>query len=258
MSYVNKSVASDPNAPYLELVIGADKNDVSNGIMGRPEVTYHEQGTAVTVTRDETLGQNVLNFGGSANKPSVYNIAAYGTSGLFSDGFTCEVLFKITDTSDINSYAGILNFEEGGGFGIDVLKDGDSTTTFLLETELATTGGAKVEKHKLNIGEWYHCVYVYTGSSTAVYINGVKVAGTDNITGTYKDVNFNGRPTDAYICVGGCAQAYWDTDSDGSNEKVQGFRGMTGSIATANVFVTVLTEAEIQALWQDCPLYDAE
>ena len=82
-------------------------------------------------------------------------------------------------------------------------------------------------------------MYVYTVSSTSVYINGVKVGGSDNITAPYRVPSFTGGVV-PYICIGGCAQSV--TSGAGVN-------GMTGSIALAKIMVDPITAEEVLALY---------
>ena len=102
------------------------------------------------------------------------------------------------------------------------------------------------DKVDLDLGKWYHCVYIYTGSSTAVYINGVKVAGTNNIDEPYRTPTFANRAGDEYISIGACAQAWV-----GSTKCIGGALGMTGSIAAIKLLPDAMTEADALALYNN-------
>ena len=245
MSYVSDlpDPDLDTNSPIIDLVI-KDNGTVENGITTRPPVTSHDfDGSTKTVSKDNTINKNVVTFDGVSGSPSVYNVDASKLTPLLKDGFSYEIIFKVDSASFSTNYVGILDFEEGGGFGLNVYKKSGDTTKYVLKAEVATGSGWTSDSYDLNVGEWYHCVYVYTGNSTAVYINGVKVAGTDNIKDAYRAPSFANRSGEEYICIGACAQA-WN-----SGVKSNGITAMTGSIALLKLLPGVLTEAEATALY---------
>ena len=98
---------------------------------------------------------------------------------------------------------------------------------------------------ELDIGEWYHVVYIYTGNSTAVYINGELASSHTGITEPYRNPNFGNEAP--YICIGGCAQV-----NKAANPK-SGNRGMSGSIAIAKIFSNSITAEEAIALYDVAP-----
>ena len=184
---------------------------------------------------------NTITFDGVSGTPSVYNFAASDLTPLLKDGFSYEIMFKIDSTNFNTNYVGIFDMEEGGGFGLNVYKKSGDATKFSLSAEVALGSGWTKDQVDLNVGEWYHCVYVYTGKSTALYINGVKVSENSSATETYRAPSFASRGGEEYICIGACAQA-WN-----GGVKSQGINAMTGSIAKLQFLPGVLTEAEAVA-----------
>jgi predicted MPP superfamily phosphohydrolase len=247
----------DAESCILNLVINAD-GTVVNSIEGRPAIIdvtpAANSGSSKTVAFDSIINRQVINFNGSnLSYPSTYILPAKDLDPLFRDGFSYEILFKVDNISQINGssvkYLGILDFEESGGFGLNAYKPTNGEANkFALYAEVSSgvTSGWTSDKVDLELGKWYHCVYVYTGSSTAVYINGAKVAGTNNITEPYRTPNFANRAGEEYIAIGACAQAW-----NGSTKVEGGTLGMTGSIAALTLLPTILTEEEALALYNN-------
>jgi hypothetical protein len=254
MSYVDGSTTIDPNAPILDMTIGGN-GSVCNDAAG-PALTYHDfsasSGKENSVTYDQTLGRNVINFAGDSSFPNVYNLrlpkAKY--TALLADGFSYEVTFKAT-AIPTSGYVGILDMEEAGGFGLNLYPDGK------LYAELAlSASGWDQWIYTIEKDTWYHCVYVFDGTNTALYINGVKLT-TENAThnaktGDYRQPNFDKRTNEEYVCIGGCAQAWSQTTS---GLKSNGEKGFAGSIAEVKLLPTVLTEEEIQELYETSGVY---
>lgn len=233
----------DTESPIINMVI-KDNGTVENGSDNRAPIVSHDfSGSTKTVSKDAEINMNAITFDGVSGTPSVYNIDASKLTPLLKDGFSYEIMFKVDSASFNPNYVGIFDFEEGGGFGLNVYKKSGDTTKYTLKAEVAVGSGWNSDNVDLEVGKWYHCVYVFNGNSTAVYINGVKVAGTDNITDTYRAPSFANRTGEEYICIGACAQAW-----NGST-KSNGINGMTGSIAILNLLPGTLTEAEAIALY---------
>jgi hypothetical protein len=246
----------DTTSPILNLSISSD-GTVVNGAQGRSaivDVTPNaaHSGSTKSVALDPTINKYVINFDcNNLGYPSTYTLPANDLNPLLKDGFSYEILFKVDDASQINGnsvkYLGIFDFEEAGGFGLNIYAPtSGAPDKYNLNAEVSSgvVSGWTVDSIELDLGKWYHCVYVYTGSSTAVYINGVKVAGTDNISEPYRTPKFSNRAGEEYISIGACAQA-WNVDviSEG------GTLGMTGAIATLNLLPNALTEEEALALY---------
>lgn len=229
--------------PILDLQI--TENSVINAAEGRPSLNSYDQANSSKVVEyDAELGKNVIVFNGNNNTPSTYTLPSSDLNGLFEDGFAYEVMFKVTSLEGIDGtnikYQGILNYEESGGWGLDVHKSDDANKFKLeVETSAGKSSGWKAEFYELDLNTWYHCVVVYNKTSTDVYINGVRVGGTANITEPYRVPTFTGGVS-PYICIGGCAQ------SVASGAGVNGFHG---AIADANIYVDALTAEEVLALY---------
>lgn len=160
--------------------------------------------------------------------------------------FAYEVMFKVTSLEGIDGtnvkYHGILDYEENGGWGLNVhLPKSGTVGNFSLEVETSAgkSSGWKAEFYELKLNEWYHCVVVYNVESTDVYINGTRVGGTANITEPYCVPSFTGGVS-PYICIGGCAQ------SVASGAGVNGFHG---AIAIANIYADAITVEEVLELY---------
>ena len=247
MSYVTDlpDPSLDYESPIIDLVIN-DDGSVTNAITTRPEIISQDfSGSTKTVAKDATLNMNAITFDGNSSTPSVYNVSASNLTPLLKDGFSYEIMFKIDSTSFGTNYVGIFDIEENGGFGLDVYKKSGDSTKFTLSAEVALGSGWTKDTVDLNVGEWYHCVYVYTGSSTALYINGVKVSEQANATEAYRAPSFYNRAGEEYICIGACAQA-WN-----GSVKSNGINGMSGSIAALKFLPNALTEAEALALYNN-------
>ncbi len=242
MSYVKEPVTVDPNAPILDLVIG-DDGTVSNADNAVGNLTYHEYENATVVTQDTTINKNVINFTGHATYPSVYNIPAASYNSTFADGFSYEIMFKLTECNvGNNDYVGILDYVQAGGWGLTV-KNVNGTLKILQETKVGSAYNNLTADFE--VGKWYHVVYVFTGDSAALYVNGVKADSATGLSGNFAPPALESRSGEEYICVGGCSHAWQD------NKKSNGIKGMTGSVAICNVRPNILTEAEALALYDN-------
>ena len=258
MSYVSDlypDSSKDTTSPLLNMVIGSN-GSVTNGATGRQELTYHNQGSAdTTVIYDETLGQNVVHFTGHSTTPSVYNLAlpVDKYTAMLADGFYFEVMFKLDAVPTAET--GIIDSVHGGGFGLQVLNGG----TLRMEMGRGSSG---YEEYKITnaiaADTWYHVVFCFDGSTTALYLNGVKIeAGQSGVTHSaktdaYRQPNFENRVNEEYLCIGGCAVAW-----RGTGVKSNGEKGMTGSIAVANLSPSTITASEALALYQNSAHYNA-
>ena len=248
MAYVDGTTTIDPEAPILDLDIAAN-GAVTNGVVG-PRLTFHDfsaqGGGTASVVMDSTLGCNVLSFDGNVNFPSVYNLKLpkLKYTSLLADGFSYEVTFK-ANAFPSSGYVGILDMEEAGGFGLNLYPNGK----LYAETKLGSAWDKWI--YTIEKDTWYHCVYVFDGTNTALYINGVMVT-TDNAThnassGSYVEPTFENRSGQEYVCIGACAQA-WSQQTSGLTSN--GEKGFNGYIAEVKLLPTVLTQAEITALYQ--------
>ena len=228
--------------PILDLQINSD-GSVVNAAEGRPQLNSFNQSGTKEVVNDATLGKNVISFVGNATRPSTYTLHTKEFNSAFSDGFSYEIMFKVDNTDFSSSYVGILDMEEGGGFGLDVYK---STTAgkYKIYAEVATGSSWTKDIVELDLGVWYHAVYVYSGSSTALYINGQLVSSQSGISGSYRTPNFGS--CEPYLCIGGCAQV---ANVNPPADPNAGANGFTGAIADTNIFLDPMSADEALALY---------
>ena len=190
----------DPNAPILNLSINS--NSVTNTAEGGPEVvTVNYENSTSSLVFDETLGRYVVTFDGVVEWPDVYTVelpkAMY--TSVLSDGFSYEVMFKATAFPS-SGYVGIIDMEELGGFGLNLYAGG------ILYAEVGLGGGWDKWKVSIEKDTWYHCVYVFDGTNTTLYLNGEKVT-TDNggtheaVSGDYRQPTFTDRAGEEYLCT---------------------------------------------------------
>lgn len=242
MSYVNERLPVDNTTPILKLKI-EDDGTVSNDIeSGMPLNTNDYAGLEKTVSKDSEINKNVITFVGNTDKPSTYNIPATTFMSTLADGFSYEVMFKITDNTFSSNYVGVLDFEESGGFGLDIYKSSDSSKA-IIHAEVAYGTGWNSLEYTIELNKWYHVVYSYDGTNAVLYINGEEVAKA-SLNAAFRAPNFVSRTGEEFICIGACAQA-WGTNG----KKSTGINGMTGSIAIANIFATPLTASQATALY---------
>ena len=243
MSYVNERVEIDPSAPVLELVIG-DDGKVSNGVVGGLELTdYTTKTSSKSVTKDTAINKNVVTFNPNATmwtSTGAYLLPSSRINDTLKDGFSLDVFFKVDNVDKFDKYVGIVDYEELGGFGLNIIKSGDK---YVLSFEFACGPDSAGRKWiditgDFNIGEWTHCVCNYTGPETdkiELYINGVLAASAilddDMVIPVFNGAN-------AAISIGAC--------TDAKNGSVNGF---TGSIAACNIYPEPVTATEVTAFY---------
>lgn len=237
-----KAFSEATDAPILELEIDAANQTVTNGSAGSATLELHNasSGSATVGTVD---GRDVITFAtNTSGETTAYIMDASALNDALSDGFSYEVYFKPT-AAVTSSYTGVIDYEEKGGFGLN-LYPGSTSNTVKLHAEIAVKNGSGyvwVELIKeVDLNEWYHCVFSYNGGdSVAFYVNGERVTAmkvdekdvTDyTLTTEMAMPSFsNGNP---HICIGACADSKKITT-----------QGMTGSIAICNLY-SVPTDAE--------------
>lgn len=225
------------DAPILELNINANANTVTNGVAGGVSVEkFTASGSGVTVDTDESIGRDVLVFSPSASgATTAYNLPTASLNANFADGFSYEVYFKPTAALTSN-YAGILNYQEDGGFGLNLYKDGTSTTTVKLSAELDNGSSRKIEK-VIDLNEWCHVVFSYNGSDKVqLYVNGV-LAGELELAVGMRTPTF--KNLDPHLSIGACAGGMTDAASE----------GFSGSIAICNIYSVPTDAAGALALY---------
>ena len=242
MSYVNERVPVDNDTPILKLKINDDGTVVNDVAGGKTLVNNDYAGLEKKVSKDTEINRNVITFIGDTNKPSTYNLPAADIVRNLADGFSYEAMFKLTDASFSSNYIGVLDFEESGGFGLDIYKSSEANKA-VIHADLAYGSGWNTLEYTIDLNKWYHVVFSYDGTNTVLYVNGVEV-GRASLTGSFRAPKFSSRSGEEFICIGACSQA-WGNDG----KKSTGIQGMTGSIAIANVFSKPLTADEAIALY---------
>ena len=247
MSYVQDR---NPDNDLLNMTINNDGSVTNtaniNSIVGQQlPLTSHAgaSGYEKTLGTDETITRKYISFKGGAT-PGVYNIPANKLTPVISDGFSYEILFRVTDGSMSTDYVGILDMEEAGGFGLNLYKNSSDINRPTLKAEVAYADTWDSLTYTINVGEWYHCVYSYDGTNTALYINGELVKSA-TVSGAYRAPSFAKRAGEEYICIGACAQAwYGDVRSTGNN-------GFIGDIAICNIFVEETNAINAKAIYDE-------
>jgi len=245
MSYVQERT---PDNPLFIMKINED-NSVSNGayinsLIKRPlPITSHDYtGYEKVVSTDDTITCKYVSFAGGYI-PGVYNIPANRITPVLSDGFSYEILFRVTDGNLIANYVGILDMEEAGGFGLDLYKNTNNLNQPTLKAEIAYGTTWNSLPYTINVGEWYHCVYSFDGVNVALYING-QLVGSATINGAYRPPTFTNRAGEDYICIGARSQA-WTTDNTPST----GDNGFKGDIAICNMYPDATSAAKAAELY---------
>lgn len=228
--------------PILDLQINAD-GSVVNAAEGRPVLNEFNQSGTKEVIYDSEIGKNVISFVGNANQPSTYTLHTKEFNSAFSDGFSYEIMFKVDNTDFSASYVGIFDMEEGGGFGLDVYKSSNAGK-YNIYAEIATGSSWTKDIVELELGKWYHVVYVYNRSTTALYINGALESSNSEISGSYRTPGFGSY--EPYLCIGGCAQV---ANIPATVDPNAGVNGFTGAIADANIYLDPMTAEEALALY---------
>ena len=244
MSYVNERPEIDANSPILDLVINED-DTVSNKIVGRPTPTVVDyDGGFVKFIKDNDLDRRVISFGREnsykEDEPSSINLDVTGLSNDFANGFAIEVMFKVNVGTFASNNVGIVDHEEGGGWGLNLYKSSDANKP-VLKAEFAYGGTWNTIEYTVEVGEWYHAVMTYDGTSVSLYING-ELVKTDTLSAAYRAPDFG---SNCYVCIGACAQQ-WRGDGQG---KATGKSGFMGDIADVNIYINPVTEAEIKAMY---------
>ena len=222
--HVWQMLAKLTDMPILELDINAAGNTVTNSVMGGVNVEkFTASGSSVVIEADATIGRDVLTFKPSASgATTAYNLPTASLNGNFADGFSYEVYFKPTAALTSN-YAGIMNYQEDGGFGLNLYKNGTSTTTVKLCAEIDNGASRKIET-VINMNEWCHVVYSYNGNDKVqLYVNGV-LAGELELAVKMRVPSFS--KLDPHLSIGACAGGKSDSAT----------AGFEGSIAICNIY----------------------
>lgn len=166
-----------------------------------------KDGTTVSspvLSSDSKVGTGAITFSGT-NKVTGPNIGFSGTDFSLS--------FWMKTTSPYSSFIGVgyNTFCSFNSKALNCTVDGNST------------GGATVSDPSIYSGSWHHIVYVVTGSTQKIYVD-----GTEKATATETPLSPGG-----YVSVG---------------IRIGGSSGYTGSIDDVRVYSRALTTSEISTL----------
>lgn len=213
-------VGDVPTADVLKTVFGAG-NSAVNEATGE---TLDVIGSAAT-EKDGDAYVGVFNGKGGFRFD--------GISGYYdelSSSVSFELYARVDQfTSPDRDWYNVASNQQAGGFGFE----GDSNGRFFAS---AYIGGAyRTPGAKINKGEYFHAVVTYDGKTLCFYLNG-ELADSLNVSGGLA------WPSDsaawAYV-IGG------DSFNGGSGYEAC----FTGRIAEANIYSSVLTEAQVAALY---------
>ena len=240
MAHLNATggvVYADPENPdAFKLVINVDNNEISNGGTRDYEFKDIDSNVPKEIVVDNDLKMPTVVFDPSGTKVSSLVIPTKDFSFMLPSGFAYEVLVRV----DVNpsEYKGIIDFEEAGGFGLNVYPSNKSDCAELYAEVATGASGWTSLKYTVRLGEWNHVVFSYDGKNLALYINGELVA-SETKEDPMRLPTFSGG-TAEYICIGGCAQSGADS----------GIRGMTGAIATCNLFLDPISAEQAAAMFE--------
>ena len=249
MSYVQeRTPADDNNADANSLLLDMtikDDNSVTNGATnGALLVSNDKASNPKTVKTDSTLNKKVVSFAGGKDYPSTFNLPGYDLHNDLFNGFSYEIMFKITDNSFTTNYVGILDYEESGGFGLNAYKS-STANSVELRAELASGTSAWNDiRYTAQLDKWYHVVFTYGNNTISLYING-ELVGTKTITESMRMPTFANRSGEEYICIGGCAAAWI------SSNKSTGINGFTGDMAVCRIYSDALADTQIATLYNN-------
>ncbi len=224
--------ADHENPDAFKLVIDVDNKEISNGGTSNIPFENNDFDVPKTIETDSDLNMPAVVFTPGSTLSSL-TIPALDFIYLIGDGFAYEMLVKV----DVNpsQYVGILDYEEAGGFGLNVYPAAKADSAEL-RAEVATGTGWSTLKHTIKLHQWYHVAYSYDGTNFAFYVNGELVESGSSAE-SYRFPNFGGFKD--YICIGGCAQNKYDS----------GFRGFTGAIALCNIFFDPISAEQVTEMY---------
>ena len=218
----------------LKLNIADAVADATNASASGYAIKYNPQSRgSVSVVKDEKLDRDVMEFvsGGAWQVTTAYSMPVDSSVNEdLANGFSYEAFFKPTKKATGN-YTAVLDYEEGGGFGLELLPSGnDNTVIISAELHMNSSGYVKLQK-TVELNDWYHVVYTYNGTNTiSLYING-KLEASQTVSGYMTTASFTYN--DPHICIGACT-------TTGENKDWCGF---DGRLAVCNMFSTPITDA---------------
>ena len=236
--HASKMFYTTTQATILELEIDASNQTVTNGSTGAALDLHSATSGSATIKTDTDINRDVISFATDTSGQTIaYILSAAAIEDLLADGFSYEVYFKPSAVLNGQKYVGVLNYEEAGGFGLDIMA-GSTTGKVKLQAELSLMSvGWKELTYEVNADEWCHCVFSYNGDNEmAFYVNGVFAGKIDTLSTSMSMPTKLGEPR--YITIGACAKANVITT-----------QGMTGSIAICNIYVEPMDANSVAVKW---------
>jgi hypothetical protein len=236
--HASKMFYTTTQATILELEINASNQTVTNGSTGAALNLHSATSGSATIKTDTDINRDVISFAtDTSGQTTAYILSAAAIEDLLADGFSYEVYFKPSAVLNGQKYVGVLNYEEVGGFGLDIMA-GSTTGKVKLQAELSLMSvGWKELTYEVNADEWCHCVFSYNGDNEmAFYVNGVFAGKIDTLSTSMSMPTKLGEPR--YITIGACAKANVITT-----------QGMTGSIAICNIYVEPMDANSVAVKW---------
>ncbi|MBQ9132143.1 MAG: hypothetical protein IJX62_06715 [Clostridia bacterium] len=247
-------IATYDNALF-RLTMDANGN-VWNGAANGPAIgDYNATNTPKIV--DGT--NQTITFEGTSAATSSYQIPTVTIADEISDGFSFEVMLKVTNDVAYwqNGYMGIFDFEEAGGWGLVLYDEGDDNNGKVNLTLEFAYGPSSSGRKWLTIAKeinvsttetdyWYHCVVSYNASENKLqmYVDGELVQSLD-VPDNFVFPVFDQRTGEEYICLGGCT-AGWE-----GSTRSTGIYGFDGAINICNLYSDPVTAEEAAAMYAE-------
>jgi len=178
---------------------------------------------SVRVDFDADLDKNVATFSGN----NCYTYQGFESYYEFmQDSFSFETYFYVNRKPN-SGYVDIVSNQESGGFGFEYKSDGK------VYFYCSVNGSYKKPCALIPVETFVHLVGTFDGKSVKIYLNG-ELMQSVSAWGKFTPPAYYSR----YLCIGG-----------DSGNNATGNNYMTGKIATANIYSSALTEAQIRTLY---------
>lgn len=205
-------VAVDRSPKNRTMTAGADASVVTDA----------EVGTQVAVGREGLA---------TAFKTPMWSDADYAT---LQDGFTVDATFRLDSINKgIGGYVDLFGGMEGAGIGLEAVKT-SSTTSYSLEFWYANP----LPVATLEYGKWYHVTGWYNGTDARLFVNGLQVAKTTNVSFNVKPTNSAGR----YMTIGGDASSTGSLSNSTFTGRIAGASLSSAALSDKDVYRTAMKE----------------
>ncbi|MBR5279931.1 MAG: hypothetical protein IKU26_03060, partial [Clostridia bacterium] len=161
-----------PAPDILQLVLKDDGTAV-NGVESGYAITNH--GASKDIAKDASVGMNVATFKGGG---CAYNMDLVDVYGDLELSYTFEVFFKATARPSDDTYWGLVDNQEAGGFGLN-LKPAEGGGQYIRYAQKIDGVYQNPGDYNIDLDKWYHCVVTWDETLLVMYINGVKVGELD-------------------------------------------------------------------------------